>query len=110
MTKKELREICEKSAIGNDFGLMGMSLRPTSSADCEEKLTLIDYCGDVDRLDDSSSGKLFDNLLDIREKLINSTKSAVELHKITKIHHFDETTCGTLLVSFILSIPFDDLE
>lgn len=109
MTKKELREICEKSAIGNDFGLMVMGLTPTSSADCEEKLTVIDYCGDIDRLDDNPS-KLFHNLLDIREKLINTTKSAVELHKIKKIHHFEKTTCGTLLVSFILNIPFDDLE
>ena len=109
MTKKELREICEKSAMGNDFGLMIMGLTPTSSADCEEKLTLIDYCGDIDRLDDSPS-KLFHNLLDIREKLINTTKSAVELHKIKKIHHFDKTTCATLLVSFILNIPFDDLK
>ena len=109
MTRKELREICEKSATGNDFGLIMMGLRPTSSVDCEEKLTFIDYCGDIDRLDDSPS-KLSQNLFDIREKLINTTKSVVELHEITKIHHFDKTTCGTLLVSFILSIPFDDLE
>lgn len=109
MTRKELREICEKSTIGNDFGLMIVGLTPTSSADCEEKLTLIDYCGDIDRLDDNSS-KLFQSLFDIRENLINTTKSVVELHKIKKIHHFDKNTCATLLVSFILSIPFDDLE
>ena len=108
MTRKELIEICEKSAIGNDFGLMFMGLKTASSLYCEEKLIIADFCGNIDRLDNSYD-KLFHNLIDIKEKLSNSAKVVVELYEITKIPHFSKNT-GTLIVSFILSIPFDDLE